>query len=125
MRAPEAREEDDNSPADQVNDYIVIVLSFLWGAAEIVIKDKVFTSPFGDRTAISARPAQPLETLAVSKAKAVPSSSAREKNGVPFFFFLPELTQVRLPARTLYSLFQATELSDLAAVPRTGYHPCD
>ena len=95
------------------------------GGAEIVIKDKVFISPFRDRTAISARPAQPLETLAVSKAKAVPSSSVREKNGVPFFFFPPELTQVRLPARALYSLFQATELSDLAAVPRIGYHHCD
>lgn len=109
-----------------MNDGIVtIVLSFLWGAAEIVIEDKVFTSPFGDRTAISARPAQPFQTLAVSSAKAVPSSSAREKNGVPFFFFPPELLQVRLPARALYSLFQATELSNLAAVPRTGYHPCD
>ena len=90
-------EEFDVHASELLRHDIVTVLPFFVGGGWNSNWRQSFYFPFEDTTAISARPVKPLETLAVSSAKRVPSSSAREKNGVPFFFF-PELTQVSLLA---------------------------
>ena len=75
---------------------MMVLLFFLFlvvVGAEIVIEDKVLLPLFGDGTAISASPAQPLQTLAVSNAFLI---SAREEWGP--ILLLPSWTLTRKPA---------------------------